>query len=107
MLTEKGFSASRYNVDTYETIGLNKEVAEYWAVGNDVSSTNAGLKPNVVKSERAGTLLNTPYSYNNFRVSTDIYLGTGSGIVLGEENAVPSLEAEKAIQIYLNAIYFQ
>lgn len=103
VLTEKGFTASRYNVDTYETIGLNKEVAEYWAAGNDVSSTNAGLKANVVKSERAGTLLNTPYSYNNFRVSTDIYLGTGSGIVLGEENVVPTLEAEKAIQIYLNA----
>lgn len=100
-LDEKGFTASRYAIDE-EEFSIGQSVSEYWAAGQDVYSKNSGLKANTLDSERKCSLLNTPYQYDDFRVSAEVYWGANTGIVLGRENVFPTSNVDTAVGVYFN-----
>lgn len=105
---EKGFTATQFNTSGYSVVGeADQPVSTYWAAGNDVISGNAGLKPNVLASEPKMTILNTPYTYENFRISTEVYWGANTGIVLGAKNVFPTGDVDSGVRIYFNANQIQ
>ncbi len=105
---EKGFTATQFNTSGYSVVGeVDQPVSTYWAAGNDVISGNAGLKPKVLASENKMTILNTPYTYTNFRMSTEVYWGANTGIVLGAKNVFPTGDVDSGVRIYFNANQIQ
>lgn len=105
---EKGFTATQFNTSGYTVAGeADQPVSTYWAAGNDVISGNAGLKPKVLASENKMTILNTPYTYTNFRMSTEVYWGANTGIVLGAKNVFPTGDVDSGVRIYFNANQIQ
>lgn len=105
---EKGFTATQFNTSGYSVAGeVDQPVSAYWAAGKDVPSGNIGLKPKVTASESKMTILNTPYTYENFRISTEVYWGANTGIVLGAKNVFPTSNIDSGVRIYFNANQIQ
>ena len=105
---EKGFTATQFNTSGYSVVGeVDQPVSTYWAAGKDVPSGNVGLKPNVLASENKMTILNTPYTYKNFRISTEVYWGANTGIVLGAKNVFPTGDVDSGVRIYFNSAQIQ
>ena len=103
LLDEKGFSATRFDTSNSNAIvGQEQPVATYWAVGDDVLSNNNGIKPNTKEADKKKTTLNTPYKYDNYRVSAEVYWGSNTGIVLGEKNVLPTSSSYTSVVIYFN-----
>lgn len=106
VLDEKGFTATRFDkangYTLLDTENPEKTVGTYWATGGDVPSRNDGLKPNNHSSENVVTFLNTPYQYEDFRISTEVYWGGYTGVVLGAKNVYPQKGVNSAVSIYFN-----
>ena len=108
VLDEKGFTATRFDSNNnYAIVGEDKPVSTYWAVESDVNSVNEGIKPNTKEADKKMTLLNTPYQYQNFKLSTEVYWGSNTGVVLGEKNVFPIENTASSIRIYFNANQIQ
>ena len=91
-LEASGFTSTRFNKDdSYAVVGeKNQKVSEHWTSGNaTISSGNTGLKSNATDKQRRATFLNTPYTYENFKISTEIYWGVNAGVIIGEKNEYP------------------
>lgn len=107
-LEAKGFTASLFDTaNANAVVGADQPVSTYWAVGNDVISENDGIKPKAMQSDHTMTLLNTPYEYKDFRVSTEVYWGASTGIVLGAKNVLPGSTTDSAVRIFFNANQIQ
>ena len=108
-LDDKGFTATRFSSsNNYAIVGeADQRVGTYWVTGSDVTSSNAGLKPNAVQADSTMTILNTPYSYEDFRISTEVYWGASTGIVLGDKNVFPTSSVDSSVRIYFNANQIQ
>lgn len=100
ILEEKGFSATQFDKNSsYAVVGADQSVSTYWQSVN--ANSNNGLKTTAEDADRKATFLNTPYTYENFKVSTEIYWGVNSGIVMGEENVYPrDVSSYSAISVY-------
>ncbi len=89
----------------------DKPVSRHWFSGvatdspyNGVSgvvSKNMGIKPNT-NSSNDRYLLNTPYTYENFLISTEIYWGVASGVAIGENNVYPNSINDSSVVVYFN-----
>lgn len=118
-LEAKGFTAEKYNRQTGEKISADgAKISSHWFAGEIgpatkvATSSNIGLKPNVTQAEADGdeksiTILNTPYDYTNFRISTEVYWGANTGIVLGAKNVFPTGDVDSGVRIYFNANQIQ
>lgn len=111
-LKEKGFTAARYDTEADTT--TEGELSSIWFAGKIGASSakvavtsNDGLKPTAVQAEYKRAILNTPYTYQDFRISAEVYWGAGVGILLGEKNAYPSDTTASAVMIYFNAEQIQ
>ena len=108
VLEEKGFTATLFDTENDNAVvGADKPVSTYWAVGADVISANDGMKPKAAESDKTMTLLNTPYEYTDFRISTEVYWGASTGIVLGAKNVFPSSTTDSAVRIFFNSNQIQ
>ena len=104
----RGGSGKPYNVVTGE---IDQAVSKHWFSGNGTSTPyngvsgvtgkNIGLKPKT-NSDNDRYLLNTPYTYEEFTISTEIYWGVCAGIVIGEKNIYPNSADSSAVAIYFN-----
>ena len=108
VLDKKGFSATQFDMDdAFAVVKENQTVSTYWAAGQDVYSANPGLKPNTLESDKKMSVLNTPYEYDGFYVSTEVYWGANTGIVMGEENVFSTPETDTAVRVYFNGDQLQ
>ena len=107
ILDAKGFSATRFDESGYKVVQADQSVSTYWAVGNEVTSANKGIKPNTLGTENKITYLNTPYNYTDFRISTEVYWGANTGIVIGAKNVFPQSSIATSLRIYFNANQLQ
>ena len=108
VLEEKGFTATQFDSSTdYAIVGVDKPVSTYWVAGADLKSSNNGLKPITVETDKKMTFLNTPYKYENFKLSTEVYWGSNTGVVLGEKNVFPTSDTASSIRIYFNSNQIQ
>ena len=108
VLDKKGFTATLFDTaNGNAVVGENQPVSTYWGVGEDVVSTNDGMKPKAAQSDNTITLLNTPYTYTDFRISTEVYWGASTGIVLGEKNVFPGATTDSAVRIFFNVNQIQ
>lgn len=107
VLDAKGFSATQFDASSYEVVQADQSVSTYWAVGNEVTSENKGIKPNTLGTENKITYLNTPYNYTDFRISTEVYWGANAGIVIGAKNVFPLSSTDTSLRIYFNANQLQ
>ncbi len=115
VLDEKGFTSTRFNQSSYAVEEADQKASAHWfagrtgtvASGGAALSQNIGLKPNTAQSDKKMTILNTPYNYKNFRISTEVYWGSSTGIVLGAKNVFPTGETDSAVRIYFNANQIQ
>ena len=116
-LDTKGFSATQYSSadNAYSVVGENQPVETYMfagevgvnASGEVVVDENLGLKSKSKEANSKMTVLNTPYMYKNFRMSTEVYWGSYTGIVLGEKNVYPTSKIDTGVVIYFNANQLQ
>ena len=107
VLDAKGFSATQFDASSHEVVQADQSVSTYWAVGNEVTSENKGIKPNTLGTENKITYLNTPYNYTDFRISTEVYWGANAGIVIGAKNVFPLSSTDTSLRIYFNANQLQ
>ena len=114
-LTELGFTSTKYNrSNSYAIVGsADQPVANHWFSGNGSSTpytTNksakiwysnktTGIKPVDIDSSGTTTVMNTPYTYENFIASIEIRYGYGVGIALGAKNTYPT-ETSNGISVY-------
>lgn len=49
----------------------------------------------------------TPYNYTDFRISTEVYWGANTGIVIGAKNVFPLSSTDTSLRIYFNANQLQ
>jgi len=107
-LNTKGFTSTQYQTSDYAVVGdAKQDVVNHWASGRKVtlsdsstaSSANVGLKPKSTSTSYR-YILNTPYEYENFEVSTEIYWGVNTGVVIGTEDSYPSNENASSIRVY-------
>ena len=114
-LEEAGFTAALYDRTSGEKIiGADTKVSSYWFAG-EVGKTgtkvavtsNEGLKAKTTEEDGRMTVLNTPYTYEDFQISTEVYWGAYTGIVLGAEETFPIKETGSGIWIYFNANQIQ
>ena len=115
-LDEKGFTVTKFNTDgtiiaTDGTVTGNMFAGETGisasgAVAYNVSASNNGLKTNQFGTDPVQTVLNTPYTvangYEDFSASLEVYWGSGTGIIIGAKNVLPS-KTNQSIMIYFNA----
>lgn len=117
-LDEKGFSSTQFSKSDYvNATESNQLVAKHWFSGNGdgtpyitrkgeegvkiwYSNPNTGMKPTSANKDNTLTILNTPYQYENFQISTEICYGYSTGIVLGPQNVYPTAANSPAIRIY-------
>ncbi len=103
-LETKGFTSTQFNKNEgYALVGeADQKVSSHWVSGNTtLTSGNTGLKSNFTDSQKRATFLNTPYAYENFKISTEIYWGVNAGVILGEKNVYPRNVADySAISVY-------
>lgn len=112
ILDEKGFSATQFDTsNSNAVVAADQIVSTYWFAGKAGRSANDGLKPKTVQNDSKMTILNTPYTaeagYEDFRVSTEVYWGASTGIVLGAKNVLPRSTTDSAVQIFFNANQIQ
>lgn len=117
ILYERQFTSTQFATDeNYNVVGnANQAVENHWFAGEIsdyatdklVKSGNTGLKPYTSGTASRMTLLNTPYTYEDFRVSTEVYWGAYTGIVLGEKNVFPTTTTDSAVRIYFNSDQIQ
>lgn len=102
-LSEKGFTSTQLdkNVASAEPFALvgeaDQAVSTHWfsgklattSSGTTLKSSHNGLKPLTTDADKKVQLLNTPYSFKNFKISTEVYWGVNTGVVLGERNVYP------------------
>ena len=123
-LDAKGFTSTRFdNSNSYALDGTAEQsVGNHWFAGNGsipsytdtskVTAANIGLKSNHTTADNTTadnttTLLNTPYTYEAFRISTEVYWGANTGIVLGEKNVFPTSAVDSSVRIYFNGDQIQ
>ena len=107
VLDAKGFSATQFDASSHEVVQADQSVSTYWAVGNEVTSENKGIKPNTLGTENKITYLNTPYNYTDFSLSTEVYWGANAGIVIGAKNVFPLSSTDTSLRIYFNSNQLQ
>ncbi len=114
-LDAAGFKVSQYKTDGTEGVE-GQSISDYMYAGKIgvassgkvvTSSSNNGLKGKTVTADKKITILTAPYEYDNFRVSTEVYWGANTGIVIGEENVCPTEESNTSVRIYFNANQIQ
>lgn len=113
-LDAAGFMVGQYNTDGTGYVE-GQTISDYMFSGTGTVSSsskaalssNIGLKAKTLDADGKMTVLTTPYAYDNFRVSTEVYWGANTGIVIGEENVYPTTEAKTAVRIYFNANQIQ
>jgi len=107
VLDAKGFSATQFDESSHEVVQADQSVSTYWAVGNEVTSENKGIKPNTLGTKNKITYLNTPYNYADFSISTEVYWGANAGIVIGAKNVFPLSSIDTSLRIYFNSNQLQ
>lgn len=114
-LEEAGFTAALYDRTSGEKItDADTKVSSHWFAG-EVGKTetkvavtsNDGLKAKTTVADGRMTVLNTPYTYEDFRISTEVYWGASTGIVLGARETFPVGATDAGIWIYFNANQIQ
>lgn len=110
-LTEMGFTSTQVGKSE------NQPVEEHWFSGNGedtpyvtrkeekgvniwYSNKNVGIKPVTANKDSTITLLNTPFSEDNFELTMKVCYGYMTGVVLGPENEYPTSEQSAAVRIY-------
>jgi len=98
-LKNKGFLSTQFDKDNnYAVVGdANQQVSNHWFAGKSgtaaggatLTSATTGIKSQAKDADRKATFLNTPYAYENFELSTEIYWGVNAGVVFGERNVYP------------------
>lgn len=93
---------------------VNQPVSKHWFSGDGddtpygdggtIKSKNIGLKTKETESVNTRTFMYTPYSYEDFQVSAEIYYGAYSGIVLGEKNVYPTEDGtSSSVALFFNS----
>ncbi len=116
-LDEKGFSSKKFTKleSVYELVETAEGISEHWFSGNGqdtpyynnsvavsgIKSENVGIKPKT-NSDADRYLLVTPYTYENYSISEEIYYGVQTGLVLGKKDTFPNGPEAKATAIYFN-----
>lgn len=109
-LDVKGFTSTQFDKDAdYAVVGeINQPIATHWYSGTTATvdeetytSGNTGIKPIARDSSRKAQLLNTPHSYEDFKISMDIYWGVNCGVVFGQKNVYPRNRTDyAAVSVY-------
>ena len=115
-LTEKGFTSTRFSKaadGTYQPVEgeTDQAVSAHWFSGTGdgtpyngvtgITGKNIGLKPNA-NSDSNRYYLNTPYTYENFKVTAQVYWGVLTGVAFGGENAYPADTDASSVVVYFN-----
>ena len=108
-LDTKGFSSTKFTSGTAQA--TNKKVSDHWFSGNGTdtpygtsspSGKNIGIKPKT-NGDNDRYFLYTPYAYENFSISTEVYYGAFAGVVIGEKNIYPKSDGtSSSIAIFFN-----
>lgn len=110
-----GFTSTKYDRNnSYAVVGGTEQaIANHWFSGNGdttpyKTNTNAkiwysnkttGVKPLDIDTSGTTTVMNTPYTYEDFIVSVDVRYGYGVGITLGPKNTYPTATSN-GISVY-------
>ncbi|MBQ8804462.1 MAG: Ig-like domain-containing protein [Tyzzerella sp.] len=110
-LDAKGFTSTKFTSSTKVEGQENKKASEHWFSGDGTdtpygssapSGKNIGIKPKT-NSDNDRYFLYTPYTYDNFSISTEIYYGAYAGVVIGEKNVYPKSDGtSSSIAIFFN-----
>lgn len=114
-LDANGYTSTRFKSGEAVSGEVNRPVSEHWFSGegddtpygsvdaNTIKTKNIGLKSNDSDSDNTRTFMYTPYSYEDFQVSAEIYYGAWSGIVFGEKNVYPKDEqTATSVAVFFN-----
>ena len=114
-LEEVGYTSTQFNKNDEtglrETVEgqVEQSVSSHWfstTKSGELTSTNTGLKTRGTAS-RYKYHLNTPYTYEDFKVSTEVYWGNEAGVVFGTKNAYPNNVDSESVAVYVNANQIQ
>lgn len=112
-LDANGYVSTKFANGTPVKGEINQAVSKHWfsgdgedtpyGKGETIKSKNVGLKTKDAESDNTKTVMYTPYSYEDFEVSAEIYYGAFSGIVFGEKNVYPDDASEAtSVGVYFN-----
>lgn len=115
ILDELGFTSTKFNRKNNNALvgDADQKVSNHWFAGNGTntpyttnksakiwySKKTTGIKPIDIDSSSTSTVLNTPYTYENYKMSVDIRYGYAVGVVLGQKNVYP-VSHEEVVAIY-------
>lgn len=115
-LDANGYTSTKFVNGAAVSGEVNRDVSEHWfsgegedtlygsGEGGAIKAPNTGLKAQDIESDNSKTVMYTPYTYEDFQVSAEIYYGAYSGIVFGEKNVYPEDASEAtSVGVYFNS----
>ena len=114
-LDEAGYVSTKFASGAPVKGEINQAVSKHWfsgdgddtpygsGEGSTIKAQNTGLKTQDVESDNSRTVMYTPYTYEDFQVSAEIYYGAFSGIVIGEKNVYPEDVTSSSVAIFFNS----
>ena len=100
-LDEAGYVSTKFKDGEAVSGEVDQLVSKHWFSGSSddtpygsveeatVKAKNSGLKTKDTEIDDTRTVMYTPYSYEDFQVSAEIYYGAFTGIIVGEKNVYP------------------
>lgn len=114
-LDAAGFTSTKFANEQVVAGEVGEAVSKHWfsgdgddtpygdGEGKTVTAKNIGLKTRDIEADGTRTFMYTPYTYEDFQVSAEIYYGSYSGIVIGEKNTFPVTDGTaSSVAVFLN-----